>query len=418
MDNLIEQTWWLKNKKLILIVSFFLSITTLILWFSFSNNQSIINTEKLRIGTVNYGEFQEIILANGTVEPKKTILIDANEGGTIKQINVEEGKIVTAGEVLLVLTNESLILDYMQRETQIVEQINNLRNTRINLHQNLRTTEDQLGEYNKQYTIAKNQYHIDSALASSNGLAKKIAKESFINFNFLQKKVSKLKKRKNDDKQYHNEQIKRIDHSITLMERNLELIRSKLNEINIKAPISGQLNSFNLETGQVLHQNQTVGRIDVPNQYWIKALVSQHYLSRIAEGQGAYIEYEDKTYRLNVSKVQSTVENGQIEIYLKFTQDVSSELRRGQNFQVFVEISAKNKAFMVPKGSFFQSSGGQFVFTISEDGKTAHKKSVQLGRQNPNFYEVISGLDEGDEVIISSYDSFKNEEDIKLTTDK
>ncbi|MEQ8908149.1 MAG: efflux RND transporter periplasmic adaptor subunit [Vicingaceae bacterium] len=415
MDQIIKQSWWSKNKKWTLIICFLLSVMAIILSLAFVDNPPVLEAQKLKTAKVEFGEFQEIVMANGNIEPKTTVLIDANEGGTIQEIRAEEGDLVAAGDILLVLTNEALMLDYMQRETQIVEQINNLRNTRINLHQNLRTTEDQLEDFKSQFEIVRRQFHIDSSLAASNVITKQTFEESLVNYKFLKEKVRILEKRRNDDHKYHGDQIKRIDNSIALMERNLELIREKLSEMSIKAPLSGQLNSFSLEQGQVLQQNQTVGRVDVPGKFWIRALADQHYLNRLNEGQGAVIEYDGQSYRLLVSKVLSTVENGQIEIYLDFESEAPEDLRRGQNFQVFVEVSAKNQALKLPKGSFFQSSGGQYVFVISEDGESAHKHSIQLGRQNPMYYEVSSGLSEGQEVIISSYESFKKAEEIRLS---
>lgn len=415
MDQIVKQSWWVKNKKWIWIASFFLVFGFSILGMAFKNNSPVLDYTKLKIAEVKFGEFQEIVLANGSVEPKTTVLIDANEGGTIREIKAEEGDRVNAGDVLLVLTNEAKMLDYMQRETQMVEQINNLRNTRINLHQNLRTTEDQLQEFKKQYAMAANQYIIDSSLISSDAIAPKTFLETEVNFTFLKNKIKVLENRRNDDYQYHGDQIHRIDKSIELMERNLELIREKLNEMSVKAPISGQLNSFNLEPGQVLQQNQTVGRVDVPGKFWIRALVDQHYLNRLNEGQGAQITYDGKTYRLMVSKVLSTIENGQIEIYLDFESEFPEDIRRGQNFQVFVEVSAKNQSLKLSRGAFFQSSGGQYVYVVSDNGKSAYRQTVQLGRQNPNYYAILEGLSEGQKVIVSSYESFKEADEIRLT---
>ena len=414
MDKVIKQNWLKRNRKWLTIGTTLFTFFGVVGWQYFSENIPAVHQNKMRVGIVEYGQFQEVVMGTGSVEPKTTVVIDANEGGTIKEIKAEEGDMVTAGDVLLTLTNESLMLEYMQRETQMVEQINNLRNTRINLHQNLRTTEDQLIDYGKQLVIARDQYYMDSVLVVNKGIAYKEFNESRVNFLFLKDKVTTLRKRINDDKQYHGDQIARIDNSIVLMERNLEMIREKLNEMSVKASISGQLNSFNLEIGQVLQANQTIGRVDVPGDFWLRAQVDQHYLNRLNVGQGAHIEYDGKTYDMKVSKVLSTIENGLIEIYLNFVTDLPENLRRGQNFQTHVQVSAKKETLKLPKGSFFQSSGGHFVYVVSGDEQTAHKTKVKLGRQNTDFYEVQSGLAEGDKVIISSYEHFKGAEKIEL----
>jgi len=414
MDRTIEISWFKKNQKWLITLGLVLMLLVAFLVLAFSGGDFELRRDKLRVGEVTYGDFQEIVMANGFIEPKRTVLIDAKEGGTVQDILVEDGQMVKAGDVLVVLTNEALMLDYMQRETQIVEQINNLRNTRINLDQNFRVTEDQLAEYSKELILAQKQYEIDSSLFAVNGIAQKAYEDSKTTFLFLKNKVKTLRSRKQQDKAYQYDQVGRIDHSINLMERNLEVIREKLNEMSIKAPISGQLSAFNLEPGEVLQRNSIVGRIDVPNNFWIRALVDQHYVNRIHVGQGGFITYSNQDFRVEVSKVQSIVENGQMEIYLDFNDSLPSDMMRGQNQQVFIEVSAKKEAHKIPKGSFFQSSGGKFVFVLSQDGSKAFKREVVLGRQNPQFYEVLEGLEEGEQVIISSYENYRELTEITI----
>ena len=202
MDKVIKQSWRARNRKKIFIGAFITIMVSVMLRLVLSSPLKKLQLDKIRIGTVEYGEFQEIVMANGTVEPKRTVLIDANEGGTVSKILVEEGQLVKAGDVLLVLTNESLLLDYMQRETQMVEQINNLRNTRIALRQNLRSTEDLFQDFSKQFNQVERQYAIDSALYVANGIAKQLYDDSKTNYDFLDERVSILEERKNDDLSY------------------------------------------------------------------------------------------------------------------------------------------------------------------------------------------------------------------------
>lgn len=414
MDQIIKQNWWQRNKKLSLGIVIFVVSSFVTFWIYGYDYVPEFDYSKLRIGNVLYGEFQEIVVANGSAEPKTTVLLDANEGGTVTDILVEEGELVSAGQILLLLSNDALTLDYMQRETQMVEQINNLRNTRINLRQNLRITEDQLDDFLKEFQLASEQYRIDSILADSEMISEQKYNESKVNYLYLRDKVISLRERNTEDHLYHGAQIGRIDNSISLMERNLELIRNKLSEMSIQAPISGQLNSFDIEPGQVLQSNQMIGRIDVPEIFWVKAIVDQHYLSRLNEGQRAKIVLDNKDYSIVVVKVFSTVENGQIEVFLEFDKNYPKGLRRGQNFQVYIEVSAKDQAIKLPKGAFYNSSAGKYVYIVSEDGRFAIKQKVALGRQNPNFYEVLGGLAEGQEVIISSYEGFKENDKIEL----
>lgn len=417
MDKVIKQHWSKKHRSKIILGIILIILIGVIFLISKPNAFSI-EIDEIQLGQVTYGDFQEIIVANGTIEPKTTVLIDAKEGGTVLEIKAEEGQMMNAGDLLVTLNNESLILEYMQRETQIVEQINNLRNTRISLDQNLRTVEDQLNELENQSIQARRKFVVDSALNSMNGIAKNDYLTSKENHYHLLKKTKTFTKRLQKDENYQKEQFKRIDASISLMERNLEMIRSTIDEMSIKAPISGQLNSFNLEKGQVLQRNETIGRIDIPGDFIIRALVDQHYLNRVTEGQTAMIEYNSKKYNLQITKVQTTVENGQFEVLLAFDGTLPENIRRGQSFQVHIAISALTKAKMIPRGSFYQSSGGNFVYVVSKDKKSAIKRSVSLGKQNPEYYEVIEGLDTGEEIITSSYEFFKENDNLILNQNK
>ncbi len=374
----------------------------------------VVEEDTLNIGMVTYGDFQEIIVAGGSIEPETSVLIDAKEGGTILSIKAEEGEMVRAGDVLVTLQNESLILDYMQRETQIVEQINNLRNTRIALEQNLRTVRDQLDDYRKEERAAHRQYLSDSALFAMSGIARNEYLRSKETYEHLYEKGKLYSERLSRDKSYQQQQFQRIDASIGLMERNLDLIRSTIDEMSVKAPVSGQLNAFSLEVGQVLQRNESIGRVDVPGRMVIRALVDQHYLNRMRTGQTATIEYGGKTYDLSVQKVQTIVQNGQFELLLSFEKEVPENVRRGQSFQVRIAVSAQTKALMVPRGAFFQTSGGEHVYVLSADGSEAVKRGVSLGKQNPDFYEVLNGLDKGERIIVSSYEGFKGKDKITI----
>lgn len=412
MDRVIERKRFDKKK-----IALFLTIILVVVFLIFllvrsSQVTTTIDAKKVRIAEVTYGDFQEIILVNGSAEPISTVLIDAREGGVVESIEKEDGELVKAGETLLMLSNESVTLDFMQRETQMVEQINNLRNTRIALYQNQRRTEDQLIDFKNRLQLAHQKYTVDSGLFASEVIPYQQYFESKTNYEYLIEKVETEKRRIAEDLRYQKLQIGRIDESITMMDRNLGIIKKKLENLKIVAPKSGQLNSFTHEVGQSLGRNQTVGRIDDPNRFLIQANVDQHYLRRIVEGQPAFVKSGNTQYAMVVNKVFPTVNQGQFRIDLHFANEdsIPSNLRRGQNFQVFIQTSARKKATMVPRGSFYQSSGGQYVFVYNEDEQQAEKREVQLGAQNPDYYEVLSGLSEGEEVLISSYDAYKDKD--------
>ncbi|MBO6515403.1 MAG: HlyD family efflux transporter periplasmic adaptor subunit [Bacteroidia bacterium] len=416
MDRKIERKRF-DRKKIGIILTILFVVTVLVILLVRSNRiTTTIDISKAKTGEVRYGDFQEIVLVNGSAEPISTVLVDAREGGVIQRIEKEEGELVKAGDVLLVLSNEAVMLDFMQRETQIVEQINNLRNTRIALYQNQRRTEDQLIDFQNQLQLATRRFKVDSGLYLTQAISQQQYFESKTNYGYLQQKVKTEKIRIDEDLTYQKLQIGRIDASISMMERNLAIIKKKLENLAIVAPKSGQLNSFNHEIGSALTRNETIGRIDDPDGFLIQANVDQHYLPRINQGQSAFVKSGNREYPMVVNKIFPTINQGQFRIDLHFEQldSLPNNLRRGQNFQVFIETSAQKMANMVPRGSFYQSSGGQYVYVVDRASGTAAKRQVQLGAQNPDYYEVLSGLDEGEEILISSYDAYKDNETIYI----
>lgn len=408
MDRPVEQKRF-TTKKIRIGTAIFLSAGLLLYFVVRSNSIThTINLSKIKTNHVRLGDFQEQILVSGTAEPITSILLDAKEGGVIQEILVEDGAIVEAGDPLLILTNETVMFDFMQRETQVVEQINNLRNTRIALYQNQRRTEDQLVDLQKELVLIQRQFQIDSGLFSEHVISSQDYFKTKTQFEYIQKKVSIEQERIAEDLNYKNVQIRRIDESLLMMERNLSIIKHKLENLMIRAPKSGELNSFTHEIGEVLNRNALVGRIDNTSEYRIQAGVDQHYLKRIRSNQQAYVKVGGRTYPMIVKKVFPTIETGQFRIDLHFVSKDSlpTNLRRGQSFQVFIEANAQKKALILEKGSFFKSSGGQFVYVFDRENHTAQKRRIKLGAQNPYYYEVIEGLQEGDEIIISSYDHY------------
>ena len=373
-----------------------------------------VERERLSIGTVLHDGFKEVIPASGTVEPIKTVMVNAIEGGRVEEVFVEEGVMVVAGTPLLRLSNTALSLDFMNRETQIIEQVNNLRSTRIALQQNQRQSEDQLIEIENQLLVVRRQYQADTLLAKKEAISEIDMFNSKRNFEITSRKYELAEKRAAEDELYRRTQIARIDGSIDLMERNLNAIRKNLENLVVKAPIAGQLNSFDHELGANLQKGQIVGRVDNLESFKLSAQVDQYYLNRVRQGLSAEFDYAGKTYGLSISKVSPTVANGQFEVEFDFADERPGNLTRGQLFQVRISLSAEAKALLIPKGAFFQSTGGQWVYVVGPDG-VAMRRNIQLGRQNTQYIEVLSGLEAGEQVIVSSYDSFKEHEQIKLT---
>ena len=374
-----------------------------------------VESNKLTIDEVVYDDFQEIVTINGSLEPVKTVQITASEGGMVEEVFIEDGASVETGQAIMRLSNATMQLDFMNRETQIIEQINNLRSTRISLDQNKRQVQEQLLEVNYQFLEQKRQFSIDSILFRDGAIAKSDFDESKNQLSYLNERLALLNERQETDENYRQSQLQRIDSSIQLMERNLGAIHKTLDNLTIKAPISGHISQFDHEIGESKNRGEALGRVDVLDSFLIAAPVDQYYLSRVHISQKAIADIGGRDFPVEVTKIFPSVENGQFTVHLSFigAYDVD-HLRRGQNIRVKLELSAKQKALLLKRGGFYQSSSGKYVYVLNED-HTAQKRSIDLGSQNPRYFKVLEGLSEGEKVITSSYEGFGDAEIIKIT---
>ncbi|MGB0806858.1 MAG: efflux RND transporter periplasmic adaptor subunit [Salibacteraceae bacterium] len=408
MDKRIEKNKFSFKKWHFIVMFSVVLVGVSYLVFNTNSNAMYYPKDQLLFGTITQGPFSESISTNGIVIPSQTIQIDAFEGGVIEEIYAENGQEVVQGTPLLKLTNTALSLDFMNRETQIIEQINNLRNTRINLEQNKRNVEEQLVDITYELQQQEAQYTRDSALYAEGvtPISEFEASKNYIQY--LENKQQILLDRTKTDEQYRASQLHRIDNSIQLMERNLEAVRNSLNQLSVTAPLTGQLNSFQHELGATIRKGESIGRIDILDSFHIRALVDQYYLNQIQLQQNAHIKLDGKTTQLSVAKIFPTVTNNQFEIHFKFQSHPPPNLRRGQSAPLKINLSKEGNAVLLPKGAFYSTGGGKYVFVVK--GNEAHKTAVKLGRQNDKYIEVITGLQPNDQVIISPYTNFKNNE--------
>lgn len=410
------------EKKLITPKRLFLGLGTialiLISWFALnaSAEKSIkVERAKLTIDEVVFDEFQDMVTVNGSLEPVQTVQITASEGGRVEEVFIEDGAEVHRGQPIMRLSNATMQLDFMNRETQIIEQINNLRSTRISLDQNKRQVQEQLLEVNYQLLEQKRIFSIDSVLFRDGAIARGDYDESKNQLIYLMNRLSLLQERKETDEAYRQSQLHRIDSSIELMERNLGAIHQALDNLTIKAPIGGHISQFDHEIGESKNRGETLGRVDVLDSFLIAAPVDQYYLNRVHLDQKATADLGGREFNTRISKIFPSVENGQFTVHLSFTGKYEvGNLRRGQNTRVRLELSAKEKALILKKGGFYQSSSGNYVYVLNDEN-SAEKRKIKLGSQNPRYFKVLEGLSEGERVITSSYDSFGDSELIKIT---
>jgi len=413
MDKKIEKKQWSQKRlyyiagaALFILLSFF-GLKTL--------NRKIYKVDgtKISVKAVIEGDFQDMILIDGDIEPINLVLVNTLEGGTVDEIFIEDGIMIEKGTPLLRLSNPSVTLGYMNQETAIVEQINNLRNLRLSLEKEQRNLAETLIDSENTLADSERAYKVDSVLYSKDIIAKNDFIDMRETYKYQQKKRdfmnTNVKKSETDNKA----QIEQINQSINMMQRNLEMIHDNIEKMLVRAPVSGMLSSFDPVIGESYTRNQTVAKIDVQAGFKIKGQVDEYYLSSVKPGQLARFSFDGNLIELKVKKVLPEVVNRRFEVELVFVNEAPKAITIGQSVQVRLELSKAQKSLMIPRGSYFQSSGGQFVFVLDDKGE-AHKRIIKLGSQNPSYYQVLEGLSEGDKFISSSYDDFKNYETIEI----
>ncbi len=413
MDRKIEKKKW-SRKKLYYIGGAILLLALIFLGFTALNKKFYkVDGAKISVKEVIEGDFQDMILIDGDVEPINLVLVNTFEGGTVDEIFIEDGVMVEKGTPLLRLSNPSVTLGYMNQETAIMEQINNLRNLRLSLEkEQINLTETLIDSENKLAEV-KRTYKVDSVLFSKDVIARNDYVDVRENYKYQQVKRDFMDKNSKKNKRDNRDQINQINQSIAMMQRNLELIHENIEKMLVRAPVTGMLSSFDPVIGESYVKNQTVAKIDVQAGFKIKGQADEYYLSSVKPGQLARFSFDGNIIELKVKKVLPEVVNRRFEVELVFVNEAPKAITIGQSVQVRLELSEAQKSLMIPRGSYFQSSGGQYVFVLDDKGE-AHKRFIKLGSQNPSYYQVLEGLSVGDKFISSSYEDYKNYETIKI----
>ena len=413
MDKVIEKKKW-SIKRILIIIGIAVGILSLTYMLLGNKDRTLsIDRDRVSIATVEKGLFNDNIPISGQIEPIKSIIVTAAEGGNVEEIFVEDGAVVTRGTPLLRLSNANLMLDFMNRETQIIEQINNLRSTRLTIEQNKRTLNDQLIDIDYQLVEAERQYAIDSTLYADSVIARNQFDATWNNIAYLRKKKKFTENNIQREEAIQTTQLNRIDRSIELMERNLDAIRKNLESLTIKAPTDGQLTGFNHYLGETKQKGELLGQVDVSDGFLVRCGIDEYYLNRVDEGQMGTFQFGGKTHQLVIAKVLPQVSNGQFQVEMHFPDTIPDGIRRGQTLQIRLALSSEVEALIVRRGGFYQSTGGNYVFVLTGDN-TAIRKEVKLGRQNTDYVEVIEGLAPGDRIITNSYTQYGEAEVLEL----
>ncbi|UCD17317.1 MAG: HlyD family efflux transporter periplasmic adaptor subunit [Candidatus Zixiibacteriota bacterium] len=407
MDRKIEKKWW--TKKRLASYSAILIFVVLMIYALLSTaggSRLNVKEETLIISTVEKGPFKEFIPVSGTILPIKTIYLDPAEGGRVEEVFLEEGSLVEQGDSILKLANTNLHLDIMYREAELYQQINNLRNTRLDMERHRLAISADLLEINYQLQQNKREYERLGLLHEKNLVSKQEFEDVADAYNYWLRRKELTVETQRQDSILRAVQIEQLEASVARMEDNLQVVKQKMENLLIRAPVSGQLTSLNAEIGESKRPGERLGQVDVLVGFKVRAAIDEYYITRINKGQIGEFTLAEKTYRLVVKKIFTVVRDGRFDVDLEFVDAEPEGIRRGQTLQIRLELGSLSEAILLPRGGFWQQTGGRWVYVVDESGDIARKRYISLGLKSPLYYEVLSGLEPGERVITSSYDNF------------
>ncbi|MFD2247100.1 efflux RND transporter periplasmic adaptor subunit [Pontibacter ruber] len=415
MDRVIEKKKY-SPKKIATIAGATLILVVVLYNLLFAEHSSKLNvdTQRITVGSVQDGVFQEFIAIDGSVDPLKTFFLDITEGGRVEKIYTDDGRTVEKGDTILKLSNTTLQIDFMTRETQLFDLMNERQNSEITMKQDLIRKQNELAETEYNLALAERAYKRNKMLIAEKVISQEEFEASKDQYEYLKKRKALGDRSVKQDAQLMNERLKQLDESIRRMDANINMARNTLNNLYVIAPTNGQLSTLKAEVGESKAPGENIGQIDDLNGYKVKAAIDEHYISRIYPGLKGSFDFNGKTYDVTVAKVFPEVQAGTFQVDMEFASGTPEGIRRGQTLQIKLNLNDGAKAVLLPRGGFYQSTGGSWVFVVDKSGDFATKRSIKLGRQNPQHYEVLEGLKPGEKVVLSSYDSYGDIDRLEL----
>jgi HlyD family secretion protein len=415
VDRVIAKKTW--STKRLMTIAGIAGVVVLVagsIFFTSGKSKLNVDTERITISEIKKGAFQEFIPVNGVVMPLTTIYLDAVEGGRVEEKYVEDGANLKKGDPIIRLSNTDLELNLANQETAVYA-----AQTQMQISHNSATSStinklNQMADVESAYKEAERVYNLDKKLLEQKaiGLQEYKTAENLYQYQLKRKKLTTqiLKQDTTLTRQEDQQAREQYAH----MASTLQLMRKKVADLTVRSPIDGQLTSMDAEVGQNKNKGEHLGQIDAQGGFKVQVDVEEHYLSRIYNGLMGDFTFADKTYKLTIKKVFTQVTNGRFKVDMLFVGAVPKGIRKGQTLQIRLALSDETTAVLVPKGGFYQQTGGNWIFKVSEDGKTAYKTDIQIGRQNPDYYEVMQGLKPGDKVITSSYENYGDIQELVL----
>ena len=371
------------------------------------NNKTLrVDKDTITVSSAVKGEFNDYIRISGRVQPMTTIQLSPQEGGMVQAILIEEGSVVKAGDPILVLSNDNLDLQILNSEAELAEKENILRNTQIQMEQQKLDVRQNELEYGTQVDRLKRAYEQQKALYED----KLIAREDYLkaeeDFRLAQQKYELIRERSKQDSLYRGTQIDRMEESLENMLLNMSMIRRRKDNLIVKAPIDGELGLLDVVLGQTIASGAKIGQINSVGLYKVEAQIDEHYIDRVVAGLEATFERQGETYSTVIRKVYPEVRDGKFKADFKFDGEQPDNIRAGQTYYLNLQLGQPEEAVIIPRGSFYQKTGGKWIYVVNKEGNKAVKREIRIGRQNPQYYEVLEGLEPGEKVITSGYDTY------------
>ena len=371
------------------------------------NNKTLrVDKDTVTISSAVKGEFNDYIRISGRVQPMTTIQLSPQEGGIVEKILIEEGSPVKAGDAILILNNDNLDLQILNSEAELAEKENILRNTQIQMEQQKLDVRQNVLEYGMQVDRLRRAYEQQKALYED----KLIAKEEYLkaeeDYRLAKQKYDLMAERSKQDSLYRGTQIDRMEESLENMQLNMSMIRRRKSNLIVKAPIDGELGLLDVVLGQSIASGTKIGQINSVGTYKVEAQIDEHYIDRVVDGLEATFERQGETYSTVIRKVYPEVRDGKFKADFKFEGEQPDNIRSGQTYYLNLQLGQPEEAVIIPRGTFYQKTGGKWIYVVNKDGNKAVKREIRIGRQNPQYYEVLEGLEPGERVITSGYDTY------------
>ena len=391
----------------------------LVAWLLLKKNTTTlrVNSATIVVTDVELGEFNDYATLNGIVQPITTMQLSPLESGVVERIVAEEGTTVKAGDVILEMTNKQLSMQILQSEADLAEKQNILRNTLISMEQERLALRQEMLQLDLEVTRKQRAYEQNKELFESDLVARETYLQSKEDYELAMNRRSLVLERQRQDSLYRTVQVAQLEENLRSMQLNMQLIRERVDNLKVKAPIDGEVGMLNAVLGQTLSQGNAIGQINDLSAYKVTAMVDEHYIDRVVTGLSASFVRRDNSFGMLLRKVYPEVRDGKFRIDLAFNGELPDNIRTGQTYNLNLQLGQPVEAVYIPRGAFFQKTGGRWIYVVDTAGEKAYRREIRIGRQNPRFYEVLDGLAPGERVITSSYDNFGDNEVLILKTE-